>query len=156
QGGTTATGTLNDGVVVANGGQVTSTGAAAITLTGTGGAGTGGNAGVLLSSGTVSASGSGTVAIVANSSGAANAPALNVASASSLRAASTADNLRLTSNNGATVAGTVTTPGGLLLTGTAAGDFTLNNAANNVARLAATVMGALVFVDSGSLTVGTV
>src|SRR5262249_24997803 len=46
QGGTTATGSGNIGVLLHRGGQVTSTGAAAITLNGTGGSGTDSNDGV--------------------------------------------------------------------------------------------------------------
>src|SRR5262249_58575044 len=46
QGGTTATGTSNEGVLVQNSGQVTSTGTATITLNGTGGSGTDSNYGV--------------------------------------------------------------------------------------------------------------
>jgi hypothetical protein len=158
QGSTTATGAFSEGFVLQSGGQVTSTGTAAITINGTGGSGAGGvHLGVELSTGTVSATGTGTVSITANSSGAASSPALSVDAASTISAASTADNITLTSNNAASVAGKVTTPGGLLLKGTAAGNFSLTNASNSVARLAASLSGNLNFTDSGNLlTIGTV
>ncbi len=143
-------------VGVASTGTVSVTSSGAVAIVGTGGTGSAGNQGVNLNNTQVSATGSGTVSIQASSNGAANAPALVADSSSSLGAASTADNINLTSNNGSSIAGTVTTPGGLLLSGTVTGDFSLTNSANSVARLAATLSGALSFTDARSLTVGTV
>src|SRR5262249_4517425 len=143
-GGGSGTASSETGVVIINGAQVTDAGSGVLAITGTGGTGSGGgNEGVRLTNAQVSATRARTRSITATPTGAGNAPALSADSASTISAAGTADNIPLASNNGASVAGTVTTPGGLLLDGTAAGNFTLNTATNNVARLAATLSGNL-------------